>query len=252
MVAAKEYEKENSIHFSYYCLLSGQDYLLANVNIINEQLQKSYPKPYIDCTPWAPGNWVCNGAIHSVWYLKAERDIRRFLPYPSIIEKIVRSPFWLCNKAMRRFSNAKYKLEKKDVKLYGGSAWWILPDDMVSYLLKIKGGFSKKSKYFPLIGVAVPEENYYQTVLMNSEFSGRIEVNPPEMVAQNCKTYANFSPAGKKFVGHPYIITMEDTNMLKDLAEERFFARKFDEKVDADIFDWIDRNLLCGNSISKE
>lgn len=63
------------------------------------------------------------------------------------------------------------------------------------------------------------------------------------MVAQNCKTYANFLPDGKVFTGHQYTITMDDTKYLTELAKSKFFARKFDETLDSEIFDWIDENL---------
>ena len=90
----------------------------------------------------------------------------------------------------------------------------------------------------------MPEENYYQTLLMNSSFKEEIDVNPPEMVAQNCKTYAHFLPEGRPFTGHPYIFTVKDTKCLMEQANNRFFARKFDETVDSDILNWIDENLL--------
>ena len=93
----------------------------------------------------------------------------------------------------------------------------------------------------------MPEENYYQTLLMNSSFKGEIDVNSPEMVAQNCKTYAHFLPEGRPFTGHPYILTVEDTECLIEYAKSRFFARKFDETVDSDILNWIDENLLYDN-----
>lgn len=87
---------------------------------------------------------------------------------------------------------------------------------MVEYLAEQKQRFGKTSRFYPLKYVLVPEENYYQTVLMNSEFGNRIDVNPPEMVEQNCKTYAWFSPKGKEFTGHPYVFTLNDVNVLKN------------------------------------
>lgn len=244
MRCAKEYEKKNNIHFSYYCLMSGQDYLLNNIVTIREELIKNYPKPYIDCTPCAKGNWVYNGSKHWLWWNAADKKINQFLHNPSIIRKIVKSPIYFVDFIMKDWKNPRLELLKNNINLYGGSAWWILPDMMVDYLLSISEIFNSKNKFYPLTGVSVPEENYYQTVLMNSKFKSLIDVNPPEMVAQNCKTYANFLPDGKVFTGHPYTITMDDTKHLIKLAESKFFARKFDETLDSDIFDWIDGNLL--------
>ncbi len=244
MRCAKEYEKANDIHFSYFCLMSGQDYLLKDISSIYEELLKSYPKPYIDCTPCSKGNWVYNGSMHTLWWNETGRQINQLLPKRSIFRKLIKSPLLVADFIMRNWRNPRTELSKNQIDLYGGSAWWILPDIMVNYVLTVAENFTPKNKFYPLIGVSVPEENYYQTLLMNSEFRSQIEVNPPEMVAQNCKTYANFSPDGKPFTGHPYILTMDDTTRLKELAKNRFFARKFDETVDSNIFDWIDENLL--------
>lgn len=245
MRCAKEYEKTNNIHFSYFCLMSGQDYLLKDTASIHEELLKNYPKPYIDCTPCAKGNWVYNGSMHTLWWNATDKKINQMFPTPSIFRKLIKSPMLVADFIMRNWRNPRTELSKNQVDLYGGSAWWILPDIMVDYVLTVAERFTPENKFFPLTGVGVPEENYYQTLLMNSDFKSRIEINLPEMVAQHCKTYANFSPDGKPFTGHPYILTMEDTNRLAELAKSRFFARKFDETVDSNIFDWIDENLLC-------
>lgn len=248
MRCAKEYEKEKGVHFSYFCLMSGQDYPLNNAAFIHKGLFENYPTPYIDCTPCTKGNWVYNGSNHSVWWNTANRKVNQWLQNPGVIRKLVKAPMFVADLITRNWANPRAKLSKNQIDLYGGSAWWILPDMMVSYLLETAKRFGPGNKFYPLTGVGVPEENYYQTLLMNSEFKNTIRVNPPEMVAQNCKTYANFSPEGKPFTGHPYILTMEDAARLTELAKNRFFARKFDETVDSSVFDWIDENLLCNKN----
>lgn len=248
MQCAKAYEKENSIHFRYFCLVSGQDYPLNSIVSIQDELQKNYPTPYIDCTPCARGNWVYNGSKHSAWWNVINIKINQWLPKPGIIRKLVKSPVLVADLITRNWMNPRTMLSKNHIDLYGGSAWWILSDVMVDHLIDAARNFTQNNKFYPLTGVGVPEENYYQTMLMNSEFKNLIRVNPPEMVAQNCKTYANFSPEGKPFTGHPYILTMEDAARLTKLAKNRFFARKFDETVDSSVFDWIDENLLCNKN----
>jgi len=179
MRCAKEYERTHDIHFSYFCLMSGQDYLLKNRALIQEELQVSYPTPYIDCTPCAKGNWVYNGSRHSAWWNAANKKINQWLPKPGVVRKLVKTPVFAADLITRYWMNPCTKLTKNKIHLYGGSAWWILPDIMADYLLEIAEGFSPESKFYPLTGVGVPEENYYQTLLMNSEFRNRIEINPP-------------------------------------------------------------------------
>lgn len=244
LLTAREYGEKNAIRYQYFCLLSGQDYLLQNVEDINGQLEKAYPRPYIDCTPWAKGNWVDAGSHNCCWFMKIDKEITRRMPKLSLKRKIIKAPFVIANRIFRNKMNVKQLFARNKVDLYGGSAWWILPDDMVDYILEINKDWGKSCKFYPLIYTLVPEETYYQTLLMNSSYKNRVTVNPPDMVQQNCKTYANFSSEGKNFTGHPHTLTMSDSKKLKELSSTKFFARKFDDTVDSDVFEWIDQNLL--------
>ena len=240
MIEAQAYGRAHNIHFVYYCLLSGQDYPLRAVSEINEELFENYPKPYIDCTPCAEGNWIFRGSKHSIFYVRTRGLLNRKLSNYRTIRGVLKLLAKLINNVICRCSNTRKVLELRGVKLFGGSEWWILPDNMVDLIVDVHNKMSKKSKYYPLYFVLTPDECYYQSVLMNSCFSSRIKVNPPMMIEQNCKTYAHFNPEGKVFTGHPYVFTMADKDLLKKLSTEKFFARKFDETVDREILCWVD------------
>ena len=112
MHCAKEFEKEKGIHFGYYCLISGQDYPIRNVSSIRDELQNSYPKPYIDCTPCAKGNWVYNGSSNSAWWNSVSAKINRWLPKPSLMRKLVKCPIFVANLLTSRQMNPRVLLEK--------------------------------------------------------------------------------------------------------------------------------------------
>lgn len=114
---------------------------------------------------------------------------------------------------------------------------------MIEYALHTLSDDVDKARFEMIKWVAAPEEMYFQTVLMNSPFRGRIEVNSKNVIAQNCKTYANFNPAGKPFTGHPYIFTIEDVDELETLSGDHYFARKFDATVDDDVLDRLDETI---------
>ena len=240
---AIDYGKAHGIRYSYFCLVSGQDYPLNPVSRIVEDLRLNYPKPFIDCTPWSPVNWVGAGAARCSWFGPAMKKIDATMRR-GLLRKVVKLPLWIVNSVMVRFASVKLTLDKRKIGLFGGSAWWILPDDMAEHVITTLEKQEFRKRFSPVERVAVPEENWFQTVLMNSPFGSRIEVNPPEMIAQNCKTYANFSPVGKPFTGHPYVFTVEDSAELAELAEDYYLARKFDESQDPCVLDWIDENLL--------
>lgn len=161
----------------------------------------------------------------------------------SILRKIIKTPFLLVNLLTARFSNPKRMAVKHGIELYGGSAWWLLPDDMVNYLIEISEDDAARLRFKPAEIVAAPEEVYFQTVLMNSSFGTRIKTNPKDMIEQACKTYAIFNPVGMQFTGHPYVFTIADTEELNLISTDHFFARKFDEGIDSDVLDWLDSKL---------
>lgn len=147
MRCAKEYENANGVHFRYFCLLSGQDYPLKKTASIQEELQKSYPIPYIDCTPCAKGNWVYNGSKHAVWWNTTNEIINRWFPKPSVMRKLIKSPVLAMDLIARNWMNSRIKLSKNHVGLYGGSQWWILPDTMVNFLMETALNFTKANKF---------------------------------------------------------------------------------------------------------
>lgn len=241
---AKEFGQRNGVCFKYYCLLSGQDYPVRSVSSIAAELRTSYPQPFIDCTPIEKGNWVFNGSKNSAWHTSIERAINQRMK-PGLLRKAVKAPLAGANIITRFFSNSARTLKRKGIDLHGGSAWWVLPDIMIDEIVTEAIGFGKNSKFWELRNVLVPEECFYQTILMNGEYKNFVTINPPTMVAQNCKTFAYFHPAGKPFTGHPYIFTMFDRRLLEKLSQTYFFARKFDINVDCNVLDWIDDNLLA-------
>lgn len=56
--SARNVEREEGKHYQYFLLLSGQDYPIKPVRWIEDQLDKTYPNPFIDCTQISKSNWV--------------------------------------------------------------------------------------------------------------------------------------------------------------------------------------------------
>lgn len=234
---ALEIEKTESIVFKYYCLLSGQDYLTKPIEYINMQLERSYPIPYIDCTPYRRNNWI----YHKFSYTK------RFLPFLLWIRNnTVRKSFpWFVLKCLTyiyeciadvlHISNY-YKLKRGGIKLYGGSAWWILPDTAVKFIVQ---EYESCAEYVTdLLDAWTPEETFFQTITMRSEAKQYVLLNTPDTVAQSCKTWAYFFDDDKPPAVHPYVFTINEYEKL--INHNCWFARKFDSKIDSDILDKLD------------
>lgn len=225
----------------YYMLMSGQDYCIKPVRNLINYLSDNYPKPFIDCTPYDLTNWI---------YYKFRKTIfqHKLFQYriqsPSALNILIR----IFAKALDILTPESFSIYNKikdfHIPLYGGSAWWVLPDITINEiidLLPIYKDFVNLYKYS-----FTPEETFFQTFTMLTSQSALVPVNPIDQVSQNCLTYANFSPLGKASVGHPFILQESDLVWL--LERKEFVARKFDMTIDHVIMDKIDS--ILDNEIS--
>ncbi len=233
-------EKEENIHFSYYLLLSGQDYLTKSIEFINKELKNSYPRPYIDCTPYDKKNWIYHKFKNNPYIFKYHAWVSRTFREGSLCRKAFRflgSLFAYCSRLLKWNDYNYFKRNK--VALYGGSAWWILPDGAIAYIVE---EWNKKEKYLTrLLSSYTPEETFFQIMVMRSPIRDLVSINPMDMVEQNCKTWAYFSDTDKPFKGHPYIFTTQEYEKL--INKDCWIARKFDIREDSGIFDLLDKNI---------
>ena len=79
--------------------------------------------------------------------------------------------------------------------------------------------------------VFIPDEMFFQTILMNSPFSNQVENNPIHYINWNPKRYPL-----------PVVFGKEDFDAIKN--SNKLFARKFDMNFDSEILDLIDNEIL--------
>ncbi len=153
------------------------------------------------------------------------------------------------------FSGTPYKRPYlRDVIPYIGGQWMILSRDCCEFICG--SGEVEKFKCF-YRHTLIPDEGFFQTVLMNTSYSGTI-VNddkraivwiPDESIKLRPKTFtANDTKsliASGSIKLRPKIFTANDTEFL--LASDALFARKFDETVDSTIFDILKLKLQISN-----
>ena len=234
---ALQIENDEGIKFQYYCLLSGQDYLTKPIWYINDQLKKYYPTPYIDCTPYDRSNWIYHKFKYTKWLISFRNWIWNTFRSENFMRLGLRTIAYVWEKldAWLHFTDY-YKLRKKGFQLYGGSAWWILPDIAIKYIAQ---EYNSNAQYIQaLLSTWTPEETFFQIMTMRSEASKLVHINPVDMVSQSCKTWAYFFDENKPFMGHPYIFTKNEYQKL--INHDCWIARKFDMTIDGNIFDMLD------------
>lgn len=119
------------------------------------------------------------------------------------------------------------KMEGKD--LYGGKTWWSLTPDCVACILQtIKEDRSYKQFFRYTL---IPDEMFFQTVIMNSSFKDKVVNNYLREIEWEGGDGT-----------HPIFFTASHFDRLKNSTN--LFARKFDTAVDEEILEMIESNLL--------
>lgn len=220
----------------YYILMSGQDYMIKPFKDLEHLLKNNYPKPFIDCTPYDKSNWIHN----KFCFTSLDHKIFEFrINKPFILRKGLGALTKILRLIPYKRISVLDKFKKHSMNLYGGSAWWVLPDVIIKEIVSLIENEKEIVDIFK--HSYTPEETFFQTFAMQTRFSNTIKLNNIDERKQNCLTYANFEPPvsdGHNFSGHPYILRENDFSWL--IKRPEFIARKFDIKIDSNIFDLID------------
>jgi hypothetical protein len=117
------------------------------------------------------------------------------------------------------------------IDIYGGYAWWAFKKSTVQYLLSFFDNNPDFNSFFE--HTLIPDEMYFQTVLMNSEFRDNVV---SEFIKESVWDWEFHSSTD------PITFTMKELDFLK--KSKKLFARKFDDHLDKQILDEIDKNFL--------
>jgi hypothetical protein len=115
-----------------------------------------------------------------------------------------------------------------DLKPYGGSGYFCLPREVVKYVVDFVEKNPSVRSFFRR--AFIPDEMFFQTILMNSHYSSRI--------SNDNKRYIKWK---RSVGGHPEILTKSDFDNIK--TSGKLFARKFDPSIDSEILNLIDQDI---------
>lgn len=194
--------------FFYVSLMSGQDYPVKPTEDFYNFLKSSYGKEFFEIVTM--DEWP-----------QAYHRYQRF----HLIEWTIRGRYRL-----EDFINVFIPQRKffPGFTPYGKSAWFTATDKFAEYALDF---VNKNPKFIRWIKtVWSPDEFIFNTLVMNSHF--RSNVYPGNL------RYIDWSE--KKV--NPKLFRSDDLNALLD--NDCFLARKFDDTIDSDILDKLDKYLI--------
>lgn len=205
----------------YISLLSGQDYPIKKSNYIVNFFKERKGKEFIHFDPF-PTRELINGGMDRIeYYYDYDNEVMKKNQYE--IE-------------MKLMGIKRDFIE--NMRPYHGSQWWSLTRECVEYVLDHIDKNKEITNFYRY--TRFPDEQIFQTIIMNSKFSSK--------VVNNNLRYIDWSTVDRAKLDwlrnppHPKVLLISDYNSL--LRSRCLYARKFDENVDSEIIDKIDSFLL--------
>ncbi len=199
--------------YDRYVLISGQDLPIKKNAEISAFFEKHPRTEYLEFNALPVSWWGAEKGIERLKYFYLKSD-SQFLQKVS-----ARLVHW----------QKKFKFVNREItfKPFAGANWMNLTHEAVSYILNYTAKHPDYLKRFRFTHCA--DEIYFQSILLNSEFSSNCE--------NNTLRYFNWRK-GPEF---PRTLRLDDLEDI--LASDALFARKFDKTVDAQIMEELYKRL---------
>ena len=210
---------ESGINFNkkieYFVLLSNQDFPIKSIQYINEFISHNSRNIYLDhfkipqpFLPYKGGN----GRVEWYWFMDINTKVRFVWRFQRLLHIVFE----------------KYNIKRKFIKgysLFAGSDWWMVPRDVLEYVLSTIQDNPRIRDAFR--NTFIPSEMLIHTILCNNkELRERIINDNKRLILWD-----------KDHTGHPKVLTVSDLPTI--FQSDALFARKFDPSVDHEVIDKI-------------
>ena len=200
---------EVGVKFDYLVVLTGQDYPIKSANYIGSFLSEHQGELFMESFPLPHHEWENDGMDRvRRWHLR-----------------VFQRHFWFPPPGSRM----PLRVPPQGMRLFGGSSYWCITRECVEYISQFLGSHRDFVRFFKYVDV--PDELFFQTIVMNSSFR--------EAVIKDNLTYIDWKDST---AGSPALLTSADFPSLA--SSHKLFARKFDATTDLAILDMIDHDLL--------
>ncbi|UYQ95741.1 beta-1,6-N-acetylglucosaminyltransferase [Chitinophaga horti] len=196
--------------FAYLSLISGMDLPLKSTEQFVAYLGKHQHPAYMETfTLPDSSRWGGSGGLDRLHYYWFTDELSR----PEVHSLV----------ASQKQAGARRNMPASLHQMYGGSQWWTMSHASAEYMIEYVNNHPEVVRFFK--HSYVPDEIFFNTILHNSPFSAAIY--------QGNLRHIDWSAGGSS----PKTFTSADFDML--IAQDAWFARKFDMLVDADIIERV-------------
>jgi hypothetical protein len=210
------------VKYDFVCFRSGQDLLVKNgfKGFLMENKEKIFMNAYS-----VNKNEPHAAFVNVSWPISS----RRLYLNPFHPIRLFRRLIQVCyGVGLNLFPNP-YNLPDS-YSIYNGSNWFCLPLKVAKYINR----FLKENEWYykAFENSLCPDEFFFQTLIMNSEFKTD--------VIDNNLMYIKFGET-LKGRNNPVTLGMEHIDIIKE--SNKFFARKFDENTDVLVIDYYSNEV---------
>lgn len=141
-----------------------------------------------------------------------------------------------CNFGVMELQKLLHIRKNKDIALYQGSALFSITGECAKYVLSREKEIRKRFR----LSLAA-DEVFLQSILMASEYRDRI-CDVALDISENARLIDRTRPDGKN---SPHVWRKEELTTLLNAPATKMFARKFDERIDANIVSDVCKEVCC-------
>lgn len=224
--------QQNAIDFDWLVLLSGQDYPIQPLSHFEQLLNSATSDGFleyfpIDQVPPTQWNWHDQTGIDRYYY-HYHTVPAQLRPLFYKLYRVVNWQPYLRVKAGRFGAKIATRAAQSpfspNFPCYAGSQWHTLSRRAVNYLMQFIQDQPEVVEHYR--HTMIPDESFVQTILLNA---------PDLQFVNDHLRYISWTPP------YPAVFGTADFQTL--IQSEKFFARKFDLRQDAQIFDQLDAHL---------
>lgn len=197
--------RQSNKEYDYIWLLSGQDYPVLPVKVIENYLSSHLGQNFIQTI--LPGDKRYN------WYRKLyEMAYPTWINSESFFVKCIKRLYILFTGGHSRIFSCYVRKKPFVFDFAFGSQWWVLTSEAAFEILDYSDSHPEILQYYKKS--IIPDESFFQTIFMRGPYSEQRTGN---------LTFINWKSNRR----HPEILTIKDLRLLQEKSAEFCFARKF-------------------------
>jgi len=206
--------------YDYVILVSGLDYPVWPSEKIVRFLDGSDRREYLQSSTLDANGWA--SAADRIDYFYYSRN-----------NLVLKAAYAALRTVMRALSLKRHMVG--GWRAYGGASWFILSSDCIRYILKYVKDHPSFVNFMK--SVFGPDESFFQTIVMNSQFQDR--------VVSDIKRYIDWSDCAKGLSPSPNWLTERDFDKI--IASGAMFCRKVEPTRSAKLMALLDAHRgACG------